>query len=318
MRWQQSPNRYIVVLAVCGLFLSSVGSASTFSVLNIDFLGRCGGTHGLVASAGNVDNGLWNPSGLGLFTGATAFASYMDYMVGVRGGSAGYVAAAGNRGFGAYLSYLSSGSLVKTSWGDPTGGEGESFSHSEFVIGFSQGYRPVSYMAVGTGLKIARQALDETDASSLLLDAAGTLRLYHWQGEHAPGPAVYLSAVIRNLVLARWQDDEGEVPRNSEVGVAVCWPDGRFSYGASFHFGRDGRREIRTGLSSRPSPEFEVRLGYRRRTGAFSDSGNDLPSERGLLGGFGVAFGRIWIDYTFEDASPLDGIHRFGIRAALR
>jgi hypothetical protein len=57
-----------------------------------------------------------------------------------------------------------------------------------------------------------------------------------------------------------------------------------------------------------------MRLGYRRRTGAISDSANDLPWERGLSAGFGVGFGRIWVDYTYEDASPLDNIHRFGIR----
>jgi hypothetical protein len=306
----------IPLALACGI--CPVCSASTFSALNIDFLGRCGGSHGLVADAGNLDNALWNPSGLGFFTGEAAFAGFMDYMVGVRGGTAGYVAGAGNMGYGAYLSYLSSGALTRTSWGDPAGGEGQTFDHSELTVGVSQGLQLLPNLAVGTGLKVARQNLDEASASGLLLDATTTLRLYPWGGGRLSGPAVFTSFVVRNLALARWQDDEGEVPRNSEMGLALRWPDGRVSYGLSFHFGQDGRRQIRTGLSARLSDEFEARVGYRRRTGVFSDSGSDLPLERGLLAGFGIGFGRLWIDYAFEDASPLDGIHRFALRVVLR
>jgi hypothetical protein len=311
-------SKTLHIAVVLALGLCSACPAATFSNLNIDQLGRCGGTHGLVASAGDLDNTLWNPSGLGFFTGRTVFAGFMDYLVGVRGGSAGYVAAADNVGLGAYFSYLSSGSLTRTTWDDPTGMVGETFSHSEFAVGFSQGLRLRPYFAVGTGLKLAHQDLDESEASALMLDVTSTLRLYPWCDGCATSPAVYTALVSRNMALVRWQDQDGEAPRNSEVGLAVRWPESRLSYGVSFYFGRHGRREIRTGMSARVSKEFEMRLAYRRRTGAFSDRGNDLPIERGLLAGFGIGFGRLWIDYTFEDASPLDAIHRFGIRAMVR
>ena len=310
--------RLLCIAAAVAVGLCSVCSAATFSSLNVDPLGRCGGTHGLVAGAGDLDNTLWNPSGLGFFTGRAAFAGFMDYLVGVKGGTVGYVSAADNVGLGAYFSYISSGSLTRTSWSDPTGVIGETFNYSEFAVGFSQGLRLRPYLAVGTGLKLAHQSLDESEASGLLLDVTTTLRLHPRQEVCVDGPAVYAAWVSRNLALARWQDKDGETPRNSELGVAVRWPGSRLSYGLSFYFGPDGRREVRTGMSAQVSKEFEMRLGYRRRTGAFSDSGNGLPIERGLLAGFGVGFGRFWIDYTFEDASPLDAIHRFGIRALVR
>jgi hypothetical protein len=84
--------------------------------------------------------------------------------------------------------------------------------------------------------------------------------------------------------------------------------------GLSLYVADEGRREIRAGVAASPAEDFEVRIGYRRRVGAFSDSGSDLPWERGLSAGFGVGLGRVWVDYSYEDASPLDNVHRFGIR----
>ena len=74
-------------------------SASTFSTLNIDFLGS-GGKHGLVAGPDHTANLRWNPSGLGYDGSEAAYASYMDYMVDVKGGAAGYVGSAGPVGYG--------------------------------------------------------------------------------------------------------------------------------------------------------------------------------------------------------------------------
>jgi hypothetical protein len=273
--------------------------------------------HGLLAGAGHSSNPEWNPSGLGYGADEAAYAGFMDYVVGVHGGAAGYVGRAGKIGYGVYVSYLSSGTLTRTGWDDPVGGAGDTFSHSEIVIGVSEGLRVRPYWALGSGLKLARQALEDETSAGAFLDLSTTLRVYPLDRHDAMGPAVYAAFAVRNLKIARWDDEEGEVPLNSEAGVALRSTGGGLTVGLSSYFGRDGRQEIRTCIAARPSGEFEVRLGYRRRTGAFSDTGNDLPWERGLLAGFGIGFDRFWIDYTFEDASPLDNVHRFGLRAIL-
>jgi hypothetical protein len=82
--------------------------------------------------------------------------------------------------------------------------------------------------------------------------------------------------------------------------------------------GRSGRREARFGLAAMLSREFEARLGWRRRVGEGSDAAFGFPWQRGLNAGFGVYLGKFWVDYTYEDASPLDAVHRFALRADIK
>jgi hypothetical protein len=140
-----------------------------------------------------------------------------------------------------------------------------------------------------------------------------TLKAYSPDHEVSSHPAIYTSYIARNMVLARWGYERGDLPGNSEIGVALEFPGGGLEVGCSFYFAERGRREVRSGVRTRLSEDFEVRVGYRRRTGLISDHANDLPWERGLLAGFGLAFGPVRLDYTFEDASPLDNIHRFAV-----
>ncbi|MGD8627611.1 MAG: hypothetical protein PVH52_00885 [bacterium] len=288
--------------------------------MNIDFLGRGGGTFGLVARPGDVDNVVWNASGLADSPGRMGFAAYMDYLVQTRAGMVGYSGLTETgMAYGLYLSYLSTGMLNRTGWDDPTG-TGDEFSHGEVVLGLSGGTWLTSFFSGGAGIKLARQNTDDVTAGGMFADLSGTARILPLgsgggaKGEGAKGGGAYTALVVRNLRLFRWGDDEGEPPGNLELGFSLEAPGKVLQAGFSFYFAGQGRRQVRAGLTARPSADFEMRLGYRRRTGAISDSANDLPWERGLSAGFGVGFGRIWVDYTYEDASPLDNIHRFGIR----
>ena len=319
MAAKRSGQTALRVAAVCvvAIGVSSLCSASPFSVLNIDFLGRGGGTYGMAANAGDVDNVIWNASGLGFSDSSVAMVGYMDYLVTVGGGTAAYMGVGRGFGYGIHVSYLSSDTYPKTAMDDQVGQMGDTFKYGEYVLGMSGGVRLRSSVSIGAGVKLVRYDLDNVAGSGLAGDLGATARVYPLAGAPRPGAAVYVSLVTRNLTLGRWQDEESEIPRNTEGGIAVRFPGGRFSAGTSYHRGINGRREIRLGMSGMPTSEFEVRLGYRRRVGRFSDAANDLPWERGITGGFGIGFGTFWIDYTFEDASPLDNIHRFAVRAGL-
>jgi hypothetical protein len=220
-------------------------------------------------------------------------------------------------GAGLYLKYLSTGEVERTDWDDPLGGMGETFSHGEMVVGVSGGAEVISNVALGGAVKYARQDLDDLTGHGMFADIGVTLRLHPWQWTTDPGLEGYASFVTRNITMVRWGNTEGDPPFNSEVGLGIDSPNRRVRGGLSFCLARAGHREVRFGLTAGPSDEFEVRIGYRRRTGVMSDHSNDMPWERGLSAGFGVAFDRVWLDYTYEDASPLDGIHRFGLQARL-
>lgn len=291
--------------------------ASTLSALNLDFLGRGGGTAGLAARTGDPDNLYWNASALAFRSGQTGFAGYMDYLVGVQGGTAGYMKSVSRgMGYGLWVSYLSSGSITRTGFDDPTGQRGETFGHTELVSGLSAGRRILPYFSLGISLKIARQDLDDFSTSGLFGDLSMTFKAYSPDPETSSLPRVYTSYVLRNVEMARWEDESGGVPGNSEMGVALDFPDPDMVSGLSLYFADKGRREIRWGVEMALSDEFEVRLGYRRRTGHSSDASADFSWERGLMAGFGLGFGPVRLDYTFEDASPLDNIHRFALSSS--
>jgi hypothetical protein len=291
--------------------------ASTFGLLNVDFLGRGGGPQGMLARTGDIDNVVWNPSGLGFPAPSGFFASFMDYLVELEGGTVGFSWVRGNTGYGGYVSYLTSGVLARTGWDDQVGSLGQTFSHQEWVAGAAAGTRVLPWLALGLGLKVARQELDDVNSMCSIVDVGSTVQIYPLRSGAHRGLSVRAAFVSRNLVLTRWEDSGGEIPRNSELGVAVESPRSHISGGLSLYFGADGRREVRLGMTAVPSSEFEVRAGYRRRTGRMSDSAYDLPWERGLMAGFGVGFGMLWVDYTYENASPLDGIHRLGLRVVM-
>jgi hypothetical protein len=242
----------------------------------------------------------------------------MDYLVGVKGGSVGYVdGRPANQGYGLWVSYLTSGSLSRTDFDDPTGAVGTSFRYTEVVTGLSGARSLLPYLSVGAALKVARQDVDGFSTSGIFGDASVSFKAYSPDPKTSPYPRIYTSYIARNLEVARWGDAAGGVPVNSEIAIAFDFPGSDLATGVSFYFGDRRRREVRWGVEAALSDEFEIRLGYRRRTGHLSDRANDLPWERGLTGGFSLGFGSIWIDYAFEDASPLDNIHRFVLRSTL-
>jgi hypothetical protein len=296
----------------------AVCSASALSGLNIDFMGRGGGTAGLAARTGDPDNLFWNASALAFGTGSTAFAGFMDYLVGVRGGTVGYMdGTSSGLGCGLWLSYLSSGSISRTDFDDPTGERGASFKYTDVVSGISLGRRLLPYLSAGASVKFAREGVDAFSTSGLFADLSLTFKAYSPDLETSSHPQIYTSFIVRNLEMVRWEEEVGSAPGGSEAAVALVFPTAATAIGLSFYFREGGRREVRCGLELEPSDQFEVRLGYRRRTGDLSDQANDLPWERGLMAGFGLGFGSVWVDYTFEDASPLDNIHRFAVRSRL-
>jgi hypothetical protein len=308
----------LIVALICIVLAgtASVGRASSFSTLNIDFLGR-GGMHGMAGRLGDVDNVVWNPSGLGRADGDQGYASYMDYVVGVRGGTAGYRGNWRSTGYGVYISYISSGTIARTGWTDPTGGLGASYSHTEMILGASQGLEVLPNLWLGSGLKLVRLNLDDLVSSGAFVDVSATVQVLPWRAGKASGYSVRTALIARNLGLLSWGEEIGQAPLNAELALSFGSPEERLSMGLSLVAGRDGRREVRGGISALLSDEFEVRLGYRRRVGRMADSEAGLPWQRGLVGGFGIGFGSLWLDYSYEDASPLGGIHRLGLRARL-
>lgn len=303
---------FVTVLALPAACL-----CSTFSAANIGMLPGAAPTQAYVSEVADLNDFWWNPAGLGYVRRTEVAGGYMDYLASLKGGMAGLGGPAGRDwGYNVYLSYLSTGQLDRTDFDDPTGGRGGTFTFGELVGGLSAGVNLRKAVSAGASLKFAREQLDGDFKTGVLVDLGATLRVYAGLDWPVGGRAAYFSAVAKNMLLAQDADDS-ESPASLEAGVSVAGAGATpYSGGFSFYLGRRGLREVRAGIVGMLSDEFRARLGYRRRVGENSDSSAGFSWIRGLTAGFGVRFGKVWIDYTYEDGSPLDAIHRFGLAFA--
>jgi hypothetical protein len=289
---------------------------STFSAANIGMLPGAAPSQAYVGEVPDLNDFWYNPAGLAYLKRTEAAGAYMDYLTSLKGGMAGFAAPGGRLwGYALDISYLSTGQVARTDFDDPTGGEGASFSFGELMGGISLGAALRHDLAAGAGLKFAREQTDEDFRTGLLADAGAAYRLYADRAWPARGFAAYATALARNILIV---DDGGAAsPAGFEAGVSLATAGATaLSAGLSFYMGQRGVREVRAGLVALLSEDFRARLGYRRRVGENSDSAAGFSWVRGLTAGFGVRFGTLWLDYTYEDSSPLDAIHRFGITFA--
>ncbi|MGD9400762.1 MAG: hypothetical protein PVF95_00685 [bacterium] len=306
----RNPDLRILGILVIAAFPSACWSSS-FSAANIGMLPGAAPTQAYVSEVPELNDFWWNPAGLGYLDRVEVAGGYMDYLTSLKGGLAGFGAPTG-RGwsYDVYISYLSTGQVTRTDFNDPTGGEGETFTFGELMGGFAAGMRLHDRLSAGAGLKFAREQLDADFRTGVLADVGGAFRLY---GGGARGLSAYVSAVGRNMIIAQ-DGDGGGSPAGLEAGFSLAGSGGTpFSGGVSYYIGQRGVREVRSGVIGLISEDFRVRAGYRRRVGENSDSQAGFSWLRGLTAGFGVRFGKFWLDYTYEDSSPLDAIHRFGV-----
>jgi hypothetical protein len=310
--------RQLQILAVLvTLAIPGVCSPSSFSAANIGMLPGAAPTQAYISEIADLNDYWWNPAGLGYLERVEAAGGYMDYLTSLKGGLAG-VAAPTRRGpsYSLYLSYLSTGRVGRTDFDDPTGGRGETFTFGELLGGFSAGMRVHDAVSAGASLKFAREQLDSDFETGVLADIGASIRLYGGEAWPARGLAAYFAAVGKNLLMAR-DAGAGRSPASLEASVSLAGAGTTpFSGGFSVYMGQRGLVEVRAGLVALVSEEFRARVGYRRRVGENSDGSAGFSWVRGLTAGFGVRFGNVWVDYTYEDSSPLDSIHRFGVTYA--
>ena len=308
---------FAVLTCAAGVLLPPACLPSSFSGANVGMLPGASPTQAYVSEISDLNDFWWNPAGLGYLERAQAVGGYMDYLTSLKGGFAGF-GAPGGRGLAycLYMSYLSSGQVGRTDYDDPAGDGGETFTFGELVGGLSVGMSIHKTISAGASFKFAREQVDADFKTGMLADLGAAFRLYAGRGWPREDVAAYVTAVARNVLIVH--DGEGaESPMGVEAGVSLAGAlNTPFSGGISFYAGRRGLREVRGGVIGMLSDEFRARLGYRRRVGDNSDSSAGFSYLRGLTAGFGVRFGKVWIDYTYEDGSPLDAIHRFGLTYA--
>jgi len=285
--------------------------ADTFGSLDLDTVDGSG-MAGLVGGSPVLTSTVWNPAALGFDASQAAFVAYGDYLFTVKTFALGYRGHLGRVGIGAFTTHLTSGDLAHTTGNDPAGEIGRTFTYGETTIAVGGGLRVLRGIALGGCIKTTGVEIDDYRARATVLDLGVMVNLGQFMRTGSGTWDLNVAVVRRSMALAVSRDAVD--PRTSlEIGIACLQSDG-VAVGVSWLGKSHGRAEVRAGIRVKASPDFRFMLGYRRRIGRFSDASQDFPWHRGLNGGFGVRFGECWLGYDFEDAAPLDSIHRFSIK----
>ncbi len=302
--------RLLQALSFCLVILIlSPRAYSSFAILNVPLSAQAGATPGFVAKPAEGASVWWNPAGFATLDQSSGNFTVIDYLGGLHGTFCSYEGRLSRGGYALWVSWLGSPWIARrTTFTDPTGSQSGDFGYIVHVLGCAGAARLGRNLSFGVALKGIREEIDDDFYTAIFADI-GTLVCLVRGTDLAGFSDIWLGGVTRNL---RCISNPGGIEsyRNFEIGTILSRPNDEMVCGFSLYFGPHGKREVRVGITGKLSPEFEMRVGYRRRIGRPSDSGYGFGLARGLSAGFAMTFSKISVAYTYENADPLDAIHR--------
>ncbi|MGQ9604492.1 MAG: hypothetical protein ACUVUU_09865 [bacterium] len=320
MKKAKKISKGLVLVLTCSLFLAvqsrAAGrSVNCYSPTVID-MGDGTANIGLIADRTRPSNMSLNPAILAGRAPVSVSFAYGRYLVTSRTVMISFRGRVGDVGFGIHSSHFNGGVISRTTGDDPAGQASGSFSYGETSIGFGLGAQLVSWLALGGGLRIARVDVDDYTKARAFFDAGTIVKLNEMLSGKTPKWELNVGMVVRGIEVSKGSKCQDE-KIGKEISMNVSMPEKGVTFALGWLSSTKGRSEIRGGMVLRPAGDFELILGSRRRIGSFGDVNQGFPWHRGLTGGFGLRFGSHWLNYSYEDASPLEGTHRFMLRTRI-
>ncbi len=316
----QINSALVLVFTLCAFVplqaVSEKASAECYSPAVID-MGDGTANLGFIADRERTSNISFNPALLAGGDPLSVNFGYANYLVTSRTVMISFKGRVRKLGFGIHTSYLSGGVINRTTGDDPAGQASGSFTYSESSVGVGIGTQLVSWLDLGGFVRFARIDAEDYAKTRGFFDSGAIVNLQKLLFGVGKGWELNLGLVTRGVEISRGSKCEEE-KIGQEISVNASIPKKGLRFALGWLSSTSGSREVRGGLVLKPAEDFELILGSRRRLGEFGDSRQGFPWHRGLIAGFGLRFGTHWLNYTYEDASPLQGIHRFVLRSVFR
>jgi len=248
---------------------------------------------------------FWNPAGLatGIFNEARLI--YNSWVQDIYWGYASYRHNLGKGGFGAAVTYLNSGDMVRRGSGREESGSSYSLTDIAFDIG--QGLRLTGNINAGVSVKFINEKIDEETATAVAVGFGGQ---YHRElNSH------YISAGLScmNMGTRMGYGEKFPLPAVIRLDAADLFPGQRLMAHAGFdYFVVEERATAGAGIEFTAAPFLDLRCGYRFGY-------RDINSVYGLTAGFGIKYieeVEYSFDYSFATLGDLGYINRigFGVR----
>ncbi|MDE2293015.1 MAG: PorV/PorQ family protein [Elusimicrobia bacterium] len=273
----------------------TVAGAESFDFLNLDANARAvalGGAYTALATDSNAL--LYNPAGLARVDRQEATFMHNQYL---QDAAQEYLAWASKQGFGASLNYLDFGSADRTTYGQPDG-TGSRVGMSDLAL--SGGYgRAFGALAVGGGLKVIHESIDNVSATGAALDAGVLYTAPQLAG-------LRLGASIVNMGPAvKFDVAKEKLPTELRAGAAYS----RDLLGAkdtlAFDLSKQLTDKVRLGIGGETviGRMMALRMGFTTR----NDAGI------GITAGVGWVWRDLNIDYAIVPFGDLGLAHRLSL-----
>lgn len=253
-------------------------------------IGMGGAYTALSDDAGSV---YWNPAGLTRFDGVRLSLMHNKWIQGVNYEFLGLAYAdSGASAFAFGLSFLWMGEIPVTTFSDPLGASGATFTANDLSFVFSYAYQPAEYLSLGGTLKRIRSEIADITASTTALDLGAIL--------FTPIEGATLGATLQNMGgRLKFVTDGDKLPFIYKVGAAYTY---RRMLTLSADVGKpiDNRAYVNAGGEFVLLNTLALRGGY--------NSSNEL--DHGFTGGAGVRIRYISVDYAYVPYGILGNTHR--------
>lgn len=298
---------------------SKVGTTAA-QFLSIGMGARATAMGGTFTAVSDDITGLyWNPAGLARLGANEAGFVHTNWLIGTSIDWAGIGIKAGNYGtFGAAVTLLGSGDILRTTEIDPDGTTGETFSTSDFAVGLSYARAITDRFSVGITLKYVSQRLYNVSATTAAADfgvlfktSENGLRIAavisNFGGSlKLSGKDLLVTATTgtgqageNNQIAAELTTDTWNLPTSFRIGLAydaLRLPDGRLTLAADAMSPTDNRESINLGAEYAWRDLLYLRAGYNGLLR--SDSETSWTAGAGLRYNFsGIGFS---FDYTYQ------------------
>lgn len=296
---QQRVYWLVIVCFIClGLFslveqACAQTATSSFLSINVDARGTAmGGAQG--ASTNDVYAVYWNPAGLSKVLLKEVAFTRQNMFQGLTYNFLGY--AMPTRSYGtlaAQLFLLSSGEITRTleNPDGSFGGIGDSFSVSDFGLGFSQSKAVMKNISYGVSLKFLSHRIADERALSIAIDGG---LLYQTMMER-----LRVGVALQNLSSKyRFIDQKLREPWNMKFSALYIFSDRPLFLTTDFNHISGQQDTLNIGVEYWYLDLIAVRAGMK------------LPPPAGLLSTFSMGFGVNWrdlyqLDYSFSPHGPL-------------
>jgi hypothetical protein len=310
-------KRITIFLLAPLVLLAGNYTSSSFEVLRTDFNPRSAAmSNAIIMLQGDASGMMLNPVSSAQIEHRQFYFNYMNYVLDINGGSAGYALPVPGIGVASVnVLYLDYGEFSETD--DYAVETGRKFSANDFALAVGLADRMDKYFSYGVSVKYAYSKIHDYSASSIALDF-GMI----W---HVPFEQDLNIAFVANNIGANFEYYAGvkeALPLRMRIGFTKKLAHLPLELGASLNDLNveskkmlDRVKRFAIGGEFTLSEMLRLRLGYDNalHSSLKMETERSRVSFGGVSGGFGI-YWRAWrFDFSYSNLSALGGIPRFGL-----